>query len=134
MHRLATFLLIAAAIMAGTSQAAVLTKSLQAFSSIKVCTPFNVLIQPSSGNGQYQVLLDADSAVQQALQASVSSNVLSLGASGRFKTSNPIKLTVRCNLFWLSVMLQARGRLFAFRHEALPMDVHACTAPPALQR
>ena len=66
---------------------------------MQVCTPFNVLIQPSSSAGQYQVLLDADAAVQQALQASVAGNVLSLGASGRFETSNPIKLTVRWSLF-----------------------------------
>ena len=112
MHTQAPILLIAAAILAGTSQAAMLTKSLQAFSTIKVCTPFNVLIQPSSGHGQYQVALDADSAVEQALQASVTGNVLSLGASGQFKTSNPIKLTVRWIFLWLCVISwQARARL-----------------------
>ncbi len=87
---------LTALVMASGASAAVLTKSLEPFTTVKICTPFNVLIQPSSGNEQYQVLLDADKDVQSALQATVTRGVLSLGASGHFTSSQPSKLTVRC--------------------------------------
>lgn len=77
------------------SSAAPVAKDVPAFKTVRACAPFNVLIQPSSAANQYQVVLDADSSVAQAVQVSVSNGVLSLGVSGSFKTSNPIKLTVR---------------------------------------
>ena len=77
------------------AQAAVPPRSLPAFNSVRVCVPFNVLISPAPNANQYQVLLDADAPVQQALQATVANNVLSLGVSGNFKTTQPIKLTVQ---------------------------------------
>jgi hypothetical protein len=90
-------LLTALALLASLhmSTAAPVAKSVPAFNTVRICVPFNVLISPSSGADQYQVVLDADSSVGQALQASVSNDVLSLGVSGSFQTSNPIKLTVR---------------------------------------
>lgn len=94
-------LFLAAIVMAsGLANAAVLGP----FSIVKICTPFNVLIKPSSSNEQYEVLLDADKDVQATLQATVTRGVLSLGASGHFTSSQPIKLTVRCGeFFWTSV-------------------------------
>ena len=75
--------------------AALTTKTVGRFNAVSVCVPFNVLITPSASTNQYQVLLDADDSVQQTLQATVGNNVLSLGVSGNFQTSNPIKLTVQ---------------------------------------
>jgi hypothetical protein len=95
---------------------------------MQVCTPFNVLIQPSSSAGQYQVLLDADAAVQQALQASVAGNVLSLGASGRFETSNPIKLTVRWGLEPAACDINANDIRLPSLEQAL--GLHAFLPPP----
>ena len=92
-------LFLTALVMASGASAAVLTRSMEPFGTVKICTPFNVLLQPSSGNGQYQVLLDADKDVQSTLQASVTNGVLSLGASDHFTSSQPIKLTVRCTSF-----------------------------------
>ena len=77
------------------AQAAVPPRVLPAFNSVRVCVPFNVLISPAASANQYQLLLDADGPVQQALQATVASNVLSLGVSGNFETTQPIKLTVQ---------------------------------------
>ena len=77
------------------TQAAVPPRSLPSFNSVRVCVPFNVLISPVANANQYQLLLDADAPVQQALQATVANNVLSLGVSGNFKTTQPIKLTVQ---------------------------------------
>ena len=77
------------------TQAAVPPRSLPAFNSVRVCVPFNVLISPAANANQYQLLLDADAPVQQALQATVANNVLSVGVSGNFKTTQPIKLTVQ---------------------------------------
>ena len=77
------------------TQAAPQTKILPAFNAVRVCVPFNTLITPAANANQYQVVLDADTPVQQALQATVNNNVLSLGVSGSFETSNPIKLTVQ---------------------------------------
>lgn len=77
------------------TQAAPQTKTLPPFNAVRVCVPFNVLITPAANANQYQVVLDADAPVQQALQATVDNNVLSLGVSGSFETSNPIKLTVQ---------------------------------------
>ena len=96
---LAIAALAAAARMAS---AASVTKDVQPFNSIRVCQPFNVLVSPSSQANQYQIVLDADDSVGRALQASVSGGVLSLGVSGRFSTSNPIKLTVKYGSCFLS--------------------------------
>ncbi len=75
--------------------AAPVAKDVPAFTTVRACAPFNVLIEPSSGANQYQVVLDADGSVGKALQTTVSNGVLSLGVSGSFQTSIPIKLTVR---------------------------------------
>ncbi|EIE26113.1 hypothetical protein COCSUDRAFT_61109 [Coccomyxa subellipsoidea C-169] len=77
------------------TSAAPVAKDVPAFKTIRVCQPFNVLVSPSSQANQYQIVLDADDSVGRALQASVSNGVLSLGVSGRFSTSKPIKLTVK---------------------------------------
>lgn len=88
-------LLSIVAAICGMTQAAPQTKTLPPFNAVRVCVPFNVLITPAANANQYQVVLDADAPVQQALQATVDNNVLSLGVSGSFETSNPIKLTVQ---------------------------------------
>lgn len=97
--RLAVISVVAAICGLGTlptmTRAAVQTKILPAFSSVRVCVPFNILISPAANANQYQVVLDADAPVQQALQASVENSVLSLGVAGNFETTQPIKLTVQ---------------------------------------
>ena len=101
------------------ASAASVTKDVQPFNSIRVCQPFNVLVSPSSQADQYQIVLDADDSVGRALQVSVSGGVLSLGVSGRFSTSNPIRLTVKCG----------SPRNFApedLQDWQLPIDMHAC--------
>ncbi len=86
---------VALAAVTGMASAAPVAKDVPAFKTIRVCQPFNVLVSPSSQANQYQIVLDADDSVGRALQASVSNGVLSLGVSGRFSTSKPIKLTVK---------------------------------------
>lgn len=97
--RLALISIVAAIYGIGTlptmTQAVPKTRAMHPFSAVRVCVPFNVLVNPAASANQYQVVLDADDPVQQSLQATVANNVLSLGVSGNFQTSNPIKLTVQ---------------------------------------
>ena len=67
------------------------TINLGRFTSVSVCTPFNVAIQPGPG---YAVQIAAEAAVRNALKATVSSGVLSLQTSGAFATSQPIQCIV----------------------------------------
>ena len=97
--RLALILIIAAVCgittLPSMARAAPQTTTLPAFSAVRVCVPFNVLISPAANANQYAVVLDADAPVQRTLQATVANSVLSLGVSGSFETTKPIKLTVQ---------------------------------------
>lgn len=69
-------------------------RPLPAFTSVRVCTPINVVIAPSKGSA-YSLTIDGDSSVAPAVKAAVKSNVLSLGTEGSFKTQRPVKVVVR---------------------------------------
>jgi hypothetical protein len=83
------------ATLSSMARAARQTTTLPAFSTVRVCVPYNVLISPAANDNQYAVVLDADALVQRTLQALVADSVLSLGVSGSFETTKPIKLTVQ---------------------------------------
>ena len=95
----AVLALLAATASAVTSQPQ--TTPLQPFTSISVCTPFSVLIQPSSGAGIYALVVDADTGVAAAVNASVVDGVLTLSSAGNspttisFQAPNPIKVAVQ---------------------------------------
>jgi hypothetical protein len=88
---------VACAALGGGDAQTAETRTLPPFTSVQVCTPYNVLIQPGTGANAnaYQLVLDADPAVRTATKATVTNGVLALESSGTFQTSNPIKITVR---------------------------------------
>lgn len=69
-----------------------LTKKFEPFSSVKVATPFNVLIVPSRG---YGATLDADGSAVGAVGYSLEGGVLTVATDATFKTDHPIKLTIQ---------------------------------------
>ena len=76
------------------------TTVIPAFTSINVCLPYNVLIQPSS-DSTYQYIVDADPGVNEAIDATVQNGALTLGPKGgapntlTFQAPNAIKVTVQ---------------------------------------
>ena len=69
-------------------------QTLPAFTSVQVCTPFNVVVAPSRGNA-YTLSVEADPPVVPAVSAKVSNGVLQLESKGAFRTQNPVKVVVR---------------------------------------
>lgn len=66
------------------------TRPLDPFTRVALCVPFTVLVQPSTG---YQVTIEAESAVREAVTALIDGNTLILEASA-FTTQQQIKVTV----------------------------------------
>lgn len=83
----AACLLLAAALAAG-QQAPV--RELPAFTDIKTCVPFNVLIAKPDGGPDYGLQVDGEAAVAAAVSANVSGGTVLL-ESGPFSTQEPIK-------------------------------------------
>ena len=54
--------------------------ALQPFTSINICLPFNLLIQPSR-DASYAIVVDADPGVLEALNASVANGALTLSTN-----------------------------------------------------
>ncbi|CAL8462862.1 g2396 [Coccomyxa elongata] len=88
----------------GPASSRVETRPLTAFSRVAVCTPFTVLVQPST---QYQITIDADDAVKQATTTLIDGDTLLVEANS-FTTTNPIKVTVGLPSTALSAII-ARG-------------------------
>jgi hypothetical protein len=68
--------------------------ALQSFSTVQICTPFNVLISPSdtaSGAPAYGYQVEADPAATAAIRATVAGDALQL-ETGPFTTQHPIKV------------------------------------------
>ena len=93
----AIFALLAASLVAGQPR----TTPLQPFTSVVVCAPFNLAIEPLTTPG-YQIIVDADPGVAEAVNATVVNGVLTLGMAGgnapnvlSFKAPNPIKVAVQ---------------------------------------
>ena len=66
------------------------TRQLNAFSRVATCVPFTVLVQPSTG---YQVAIDAEPSVHEAITTLVDGSTLILEASA-LTTQQQIKVTV----------------------------------------
>lgn len=82
------FVLLASATF---SSAEKVTITLDAFNSISVCVPINVLVVPSS-DGISNILIEADQA--HSIRATVSGEQLSIENTDSIKTTSPIKVTV----------------------------------------
>lgn len=67
------------------------------FTSVQVCTPFNILVAPSSGN--YSLEATADPSVLAALSAAVFNGTLQIETQGTFSTNQTIQFTVWYLLF-----------------------------------
>lgn len=68
------------------------SRQLEAFSGIRTCLPFNLLIKPSSG--EYSLTVDSDKAIDTAISSEVSAGVLELTTKTGFNVSQPIKVWV----------------------------------------
>ncbi|KAK9803795.1 hypothetical protein WJX73_009707 [Symbiochloris irregularis] len=85
---------------ATTASAQARTVPLDAFTAIEACLPFNFAVSPSKGT-TYQMIIDADTGVAAAINASVTNGVLSLALADNqpnsltFKANNPIKVAVQ---------------------------------------
>ena len=83
-----------------TASAQSRTVPLDAFTSIVACLPFNFVIAPSQGT-TYQMIVDADTGVAAAVNATVANGVLTLALANNapnsltFKATNPIKVAVQ---------------------------------------
>jgi hypothetical protein len=84
--------------------AQVQTRALDPFSRVALCVPFTVLVQPSSA---YQLTVDAETAVQQAVSVLIDGDTLILESSA-FTTQQQIKVTVGLPASKLSAVT-ARG-------------------------
>lgn len=72
--------------------------SLPAFSSVRVCTAFNVVVAPArrpSLPSQYTISIQGDTPVLSKVSAAVKNGTLTLQSNGSFSTDKPIKVTVR---------------------------------------
>ena len=74
----------------GSAVQQVETRQLNAFSRVATCVPFTVLVQPSAS---YQVAIDAEPSVHQAITTLVDGSTLILEASA-LTTTQQIKVTV----------------------------------------
>ena len=74
----------------GNSVQQIETRQLNAFSRVATCVPFTVLVQPSAN---YQVTIDAEPSVHQAITTLVDGGTLILEASA-LTTTEQIKVTV----------------------------------------
>ena len=65
--------------------------TMQPFSKIMHCAPFNVMIEPGTG---YKVSITADDSVKAGVSAAVHDETLHLEVTKGFETANPIKVVV----------------------------------------
>ncbi|GMH41067.1 hypothetical protein BSKO_08977 [Bryopsis sp. KO-2023] len=65
---------------------------LRQFSVIHTEVPFNVLVRPSGGQGEYRMVIDADRSVRNALKTNVVNGVLLVSMSGSYSTNRQIKV------------------------------------------
>ncbi|KAK9803286.1 hypothetical protein WJX72_007531 [[Myrmecia] bisecta] len=72
----------------------VVSVPLPAFTGVQSCLPFNILVAPSGGPGQYAVALNATSDVADLLSLAIVNDTLLLETTGPFQTTAPIQLTV----------------------------------------
>lgn len=99
MERLSFLTALVAVSVTATANGQPQTVPLAAFTAISVCTPFSVLIRPSTNAG-YQLVVDADAAVAPAVNASVVGNTLTLTQTGNgpsaltFTAATPIKIAI----------------------------------------
>ena len=94
---------------AGVAGEAPEVRQLQQFTKLQIKVPFNVLVVPGARS---QLSLEAEQAVREAIVADVSDGSLSLGTSGPFSTTRPVKVTVRLPADQLQV-LNLAGSAFA---------------------
>lgn len=87
-----------------TTMSQVETRALDPFSRVATCVPFTVLVQPSTG---YQLTVDAEPSVHQAITTLIDGNTLILEASA-LNTIQQIKVTVGLPASNLSA-ITARG-------------------------
>lgn len=92
---IALFLVLATAVTMATAQQSQENRTLTPFTSVVVCTPFNVALQPSGAANAYQLELEGPPAFRSAVKSQVVGGVLSLEASGSFTTNNVLKVLVR---------------------------------------
>eukprot|EP00884_Botryococcus_braunii_P011468 jgi/Botrbrau1/20321/Bobra.0006s0004.1 len=88
-------LFVLATVTLSQAQQTAENRTLTPFTSVQVCTPFNILIQPSVSPNGYQLELEGTPAVRSAVRAQVVNGVLALESSGSFTTNNVIKVVVR---------------------------------------
>ncbi|GAB4823601.1 hypothetical protein N2152v2_010647 [Parachlorella kessleri] len=86
------FVLASAALMvACLARAAPITLTPGTFNQVRVCVPYAVKLAPGAA---YSVRIDAETPVQDAFRATVTSSTLKLASIGDFSTQQPIKVTV----------------------------------------
>lgn len=93
--RASALLSVLAAATVATAQQSQENRTLTPFTSVVVCTPFNVAIQPSVAANPYQLQLEGPPAFRSAVVSQVVGGVLRLEASGSFTTNDVIKVLVR---------------------------------------
>lgn len=77
------------------------TVPLDAFTHVEACLPFNFVISPSGGSGKFQMVVQADTGVAPAINATVTNGVLSLALADNqpnnllFKANDSIKVAVQ---------------------------------------
>lgn len=103
------------------------TTNLSPFSSVQVCVPFNVAIQPGP---TYAVQIAADQAVKDAFKPSVGSGgVLQLQTQGAFTTTRPIQCIISLPATKLTgVTITAPSTQVLLRNGFKPSDLNAAVA------
>ena len=103
------------------------TMNLSPFSSVQVCVPFNVAVQP--GN-DYAVQIAADQGVKDAFKPTVGSGgVLQLQTQGAFTTTQPIQCIVSLPATKLTgVTITAPSTQVLLRNGFKPSSLNAAVA------
>ncbi|KAL6751262.1 hypothetical protein V8C86DRAFT_701749 [Haematococcus lacustris] len=81
-------------VLCAMASAGVRASSLPAFTSVKSCVPFTVLVAAPSAGNSGALSVDADAQVAQQVKASVNSGVLTLTLAGGFTTTRTIRCTI----------------------------------------
>lgn len=89
MRPLAIFL--CTAVLAALGQAQPQPTTLPPFTHVEACVPFSVKLAPGP---RHSVQLEAERAVQEAFNATVSSGTLKLTTTAPFRSTQPIRLTL----------------------------------------
>eukprot|EP00210_Caulerpa_lentillifera_P006856 g6553.t1 len=82
------------------------TVELKPFNAIHDCLPFNLKIEPSS-RGVYELTIEGEAPLMDAINATVKYGVLSLGLSSGFNTSRVIRVSVHMPVDALETLLSA---------------------------